>query len=283
MNMGITAFVKLCGFTVLRALGYPRLRFKLGQLNRRVKETFLQYFLVFAAIALVSCSSEPLPELSIDKVSIYTEPDANQNSAIAVDLVIIYDLELVKMLGQMSAAKYFASSSQLLLDNPTLLDIWHWELVPGQIVQDFTPPQEQGDAFAAYVFANYLTPGDHRVKVSPEGNVKILLLKNDLKNLTTYNTPDVRMGTTMTNIPRDAEIDSDEDTEIGKIKLGPANTPTQSYKKVYPSQPCGNIVAESPNLCPPQGNPISIITRPLSPPVPCGRSSTPNKVKVWRN
>ncbi len=212
------------------------------------------------------CTNELLPELSIDSVSIYTESDTNENSAIAVDLVIVYDQELAKLLGQMAAAKYFSSSKQLLLDNPTLLDIWHWELVPGQIVQDFTPPQEEGDAYSAYVFANYLSPGDHRIKVAPTGIVKILLLKDDLKNLAIYDLHDARVGSTMSNVSRTRE-ESGKEEDRPKINLGPIKAPSQICKKMGPKKVPPTIVC--PNFQPSKRKPIPI--RPLRPPgkIPC--------------
>ncbi|MBX9621289.1 MAG: hypothetical protein K2X28_04580 [Alphaproteobacteria bacterium] len=147
------------------------------------------------ALSLTGCG----PDLSINSVTIYTDQDANQNSAIAVDLVVLYDDNLVKGLGQMSASQYFSTTSQLLLDNPTLLDIWHWELVPGQVVQVFSPETATA-ANGAYVFANYLTPGDHRLKVAPSGIIAILLQKNDLLNLSPENLAAVHPGTTMSDL-----------------------------------------------------------------------------------
>jgi type VI secretion system protein len=173
----------------------------------------ITFLFCIAALGLAACSSENMPELHIESVTIYTAPDANQNSATAVDLVIIYDEELVKMLGQMTAAKYFSSSRQLLLDNPSLLDIWHWELVPGQVVQDFAPPQERGDSYAAFVFANYITPGNHRIRVSPKGIVKILLAKNDLQNLAVYDLHEARTGTTVSDVPNYVPQPEEEEYE----------------------------------------------------------------------
>jgi type VI secretion system protein len=158
--------------------------------------------LLIALLGLEACSSlmTPSPELTITDVSIFAEQDANEDSAVAVDLVMIYDLDLVKSIGQMSASKYFSASGQLLLDNPTLLDVWHWELIPGQIVRNFVPPQEKGEMYAAFVFANYLTPGDHRVRVPPSGIVKILLLRDDMKSLSMQQTPDYWLGRTYSDI-----------------------------------------------------------------------------------
>lgn len=242
-----------------------------------LRKKLLKSIWVCLAAVLVSCTNDLLPELSIDTVSIYTDPDANQNSAIAVDLVIVYDQELEKILGQMSAAKYFSSSKQLLLDNPTLLDIWHWELVPGQIVQNFSPPQEEGDAYAAYVFANYLTPGDHRLKVAPTGVVKIILQRDDLKNLAIYDLHESRLGTTMSNAVSSAreETEDEDEEEISQIKLGPTNEPMIPCKKMGPKTTLvgGNGTVCAPTVPTCQRKPIPIITRPLSPPPAISRQS----------
>lgn len=215
---------------------------------------------------LAACTIEDLPELEVQSVSIYAEPDANQNSALAVDMVLVYDQELLKIIGQMSATKYFASVRQLLLDNPSLLDIWHWELVPGQIVSDFTPNQDKGDAYGGYIFANYYTAGDHRVKIAPSGIVKILLLRDDLRNLVKFNSRDVNMGTTMSDISNQCLSDCDEDCAPSGcgVKLGPTQNPFQSCQRRAPA-----------SLCMPSGMPCSpcgrarrqvqILTRPLVP------------------
>jgi len=248
-----------------------------------IKKRFFRCFFSLLAIGLVSCTIEDMPELSIDTVSIYAEPDANQNSAIAVDLVLVYNQELLKTFGQMSAAKYFASSKQLLLDNPSLLDVWHWELVPGQIVEDFSPPQDKGDAYGAYVFANYLTPGDHRVRVAPNGVIKILLLRDDLRNLAMFNTHDVNMGKTMSNIDNKQDIE-ENDTPCQK-KLGPTKNIMQPCRRRTPTPPlCTQKIVAPPCVRPSQGKPIQIMTRPLNPPPavipkPCGKL----KVKKWLN
>lgn len=189
--------------------------------------------LTFAlALSLTGCNNESLPSLTIDSVSIYTAQDANQNSATAVDLVVIYDQNLVKSIGKMSASQYFSSAQQLLLDNPTLLDIWHWELVPGQIVQAFTPEEGETEAYAAYVFANYLTGGDHRLKVAPSGRVNILLQKDDLLNLSTDNLVAANPGTTMADAVKTTQPTSIH-SQGPQVNLGPT---TDAYSSCPP--PC---------------------------------------------
>jgi type VI secretion system protein len=231
----------------------------------RKKEKIFGLFLPLLAIGLVSCTIEDMPELSIESVSIYAEPDANQNSATAVDLVLVYNQELLKTIGKMSAAKYFSASKQLLLDNPSLIDVWHWELVPGQIVDNFRPSQDKGDAFGAYVFANYLTPGDHRVKVAPDGIVKILLLRDDLKNLAMANTHDMNMGKTMSDV-MNVQVSRDEGCPRPcQRRLGPAKIRRQQPCRRSSPPPCAQVV-DAPCMRPSAREPIQILTRPLNAP-----------------
>ncbi|MBI2708040.1 MAG: hypothetical protein HYX35_07010 [Proteobacteria bacterium] len=269
---------------------------------------FSKHLVVIATIALASCSSTstPSPSLTMNSVSMYATPDANQNSALAVDLVIVYNSNLMGTLNQMSAKTYFASSKQLLLDNPTLLDIWHWELVPGQMVQNFQPPQNKGEAFGAYVFANYQTPGDHRLRVTPDGIVNIILMKDDLKNLSTLSANDIQNGTTMTNPAcwgdssdgnlKQGSTNSnnfcDPNSSQGFTKLGPAVTIAQPCTQVVPQpcpqvpKPCAQVVPQPctqvapPSQIPPCGStsssgqgPIPIVAQPL-PPLKVRSSST---------
>lgn len=208
--------------------------------------------LTFAvALSLTACNNESVPELTIDSVSIYTAQDANQNSATAVDLVVIYDQNLVKSIGKMSASQYFSNTQQLLLDNPTLIDIWHWELVPGQIVQAFTPEEGETKAYAGYVFANYLTGGDHRLKVAPSGIVAILLQKNDLLNLSTENLVAANPGTTMADAVKTTQSTS-TCYQGPQVNLG---TTTDTYSS-YQSTCCGTT-ATQPALVPPTASSAS--------------------------
>jgi len=240
-----------------------------------IMKKFSKHLMAIASIALASCSSTSTPtaSLTMTSVSMYAQPDANQNSALAVDLVIVYNADLLGTLSRMSAKTYFAASKQLLLDNPTLLDIWHWELVPGQIVQNFQPPQDKGEAFGAYLFADYHTPGDHRLRVNPDGVLNILLMKDDLKNLSTLSANDVKTGTTMTtplcwgdstdgNLKQGSTASNS--LSQGCVKLGPATTVAQPCNPVAPPQPtqappCVPVVPSSG-----QG-PLPIVAQPLPP------------------
>jgi len=180
--------------------------------------------LILSASILSACSSstEVSPELSVSAVTLYAQPDANQNSAIAVDVVLVYDNELLGSISKMPASSYFTASNQLRLDNPSLLDVWRWELVPGQVVSNFPISSDKGSAYGGIVFANYLTPGDHRIKISPSGEVKVLLQKNDLMSVADGSFDGLNVGTTASD----------------NVPSGTSNAATQATQKL----PCGNAL-----------------------------------------
>lgn len=219
------------------------------------KKSFLKKFSIFVTLSLSSCANFIQPELSIQSVSIYTDLDANQNSAVAVDLVLVYDDQLVKTFSSLSASKYFSSSPQLLLDNPSLVSIWHWELVPGQTVQDFQV-QQNADAYAGFVFANYLTPGDHRLKVAPNGVIKILLLKDDLKNLVIYDTRNITSGTTMSNKPGIPQ---------GDCQYGIVDAPQPCTPPIPQPSQVDTTQQNNSACCNAGSQGVAITTQPLSP------------------
>lgn len=101
---------------------------------------------------------------SSPSVSFDVAPTLNQTSALAVDLVLIYDKALLETLLPLSASEWFAMRDQLRKDYPDYkksFKVWPLELVPAQdttlVIRDLRC------AKSGIVFADYYTPGDHRV------------------------------------------------------------------------------------------------------------------------
>jgi type VI secretion system protein len=101
-------------------------------------------------------------------------PDANENSAVAVDLVVVYDSKLVEQLLKKKAADWFKEKEQFLKDHPNQVDIHPWEWVPSQGVGELTVPYRAG-ARKVLLFADYSTDGDHRWVVDPQQRFNLLL------------------------------------------------------------------------------------------------------------
>jgi type VI secretion system protein len=93
------------------------------------------------------------------------EPDANENSALAVDLVFVRDPKLVDILVATPAAKWFDMRSDTLRSFPEGLGVVSLELVPSQSLVISEAVLERQRALAVFVFAGYAWPGEHRVRL----------------------------------------------------------------------------------------------------------------------
>lgn len=115
------------------------------------------------ALALLATGCAEKPRAALDSVSFAVVPTANDTTPVAIDIVSIRDKALVDKLGALTAAEWFGQRDQHLRDHPATLGLASWELVPGQTLKADLPPGEP--AWAILVFANYATPGPHRLRV----------------------------------------------------------------------------------------------------------------------
>lgn len=128
---------------------------------------------------LGACSSGP-PPIDLATLSIDSQPDANSGNALAVDVVLVLDAGLEAELLKLSARDWFTKRSQIGRDNPGSLVLQSWELVPGQSVpkRSVETPKRP---IAAIIYANYATPGDHRLRLARTDNVvRVLLQASDV-------------------------------------------------------------------------------------------------------
>lgn len=112
------------------------------------------------------------------RVQVFVAQNANQNNPVAVDLVMVYDKNLLKELTRMSAKDWFERRDQIKRDytEGQGLDAWEWEWVPGQSVPAQALPLKPA-AIGALVFANYFTPGVHRGRFDPHESIAVNLLE----------------------------------------------------------------------------------------------------------
>jgi type VI secretion system protein len=120
----------------------------------------LRTALVVAFVVLGGCATR----VSTRAFTLAAAPEANDRSPVPVDLVLVRDPALVEVMGALSARAWFESRVQLARDHPDAFESREWELVPGQRIEiDFPFRSHKGEAL--YVFANYRSPGAHRVRV----------------------------------------------------------------------------------------------------------------------
>ena len=114
-------------------------------------------------------------------VRLDADPKINQDSPVPVELVVVYDKDLLTKLAGMTAREWFQNREQTRKDHPGDEDFvaMGWEIVPGQSM----PPQTFSFASGArggLVFADYFSDGAHRARVDPHQNLRIHLQADDV-------------------------------------------------------------------------------------------------------
>lgn len=129
---------------------------------------------------LVGCSlfsSAPKPvKPGWGSLTLAADRDANDNTALAVDVVFIKDKAVLDGLLKMPAATWFASRDGLQRTFPEGLTVVSREIVPDQTI---SVPREQFQdqkAWMALAFANYATPGEHRQQLVLDHGAYVLRL-----------------------------------------------------------------------------------------------------------
>lgn len=91
--------------------------------------------------------------------------NANANSAVALDLVLVKDAAMLESLLSMPAAKWFSMRSDLQRTFPEALTVYSYELVPTQLIRMDKKQFGRERVWAALVFARYSSPGEHRIRL----------------------------------------------------------------------------------------------------------------------
>ncbi|MFP6562201.1 hypothetical protein WJ542_28455 [Paraburkholderia sp. B3] len=130
-----------------------------------------------AVWGLAGCSAS-LPKVEVDTLAIAVSTQANLDTPIAVDAVLVRNPQLLDALLGLPSSKWFAQRDQWRRDHPDDLAVVSYEVVPGQQIAA-TPFAFGGKRGAGVVvFANYQTPGAHRVRLDM-GPANALLLLGD--------------------------------------------------------------------------------------------------------
>ena len=133
--------------------------------------TILSLFFFFLAGILISCGIGVRTKAALgDKLNVKVDisENANTNNPIALDIVLVYDEDLLKQLIKLPSGEWFKKREQIARDHirGDGLDYWAWEFVPGQNVETQILPLKP-KARGGIVFANYFTPGEHRFLIDP--------------------------------------------------------------------------------------------------------------------
>jgi|GEM_PF-1028502 len=114
------------------------------------------------------------------RVEVLVLPRINQNSPVAVELLMIRDRSLWERLRETSAAEWFEERESFARTFPDRYQSWRWEWIPGQEVPPQTLEVERGVRWGL-VFAKYFGTGNHRVVIRPREPFRLVLEKTELR------------------------------------------------------------------------------------------------------
>ncbi len=124
--------------------------------------------MLLAGLLLSGCSSmkemmfPPGVKLDWESVSMYVDPAANRDFPVAVDLVLVSDEALARKLSSMKAQEWFAARDGLRKSHPEDIAFDSAELAPGESMSWPGKHYSGKRVFAALLFADYFTSGEHR-------------------------------------------------------------------------------------------------------------------------
>lgn len=139
--------------------------------------------MILSTIVLIfSCATKEsthIPEGQVYIIDVESKPDANLGSPIAVDIVSVYDDQIVNEFESIPASEWFISKNEYeekLKDNIYIFDR---EFIPGEQVQVEYTTGVKKEPVTNLLFANYSTPGEHRVRVDEFKMLRIILEEAD--------------------------------------------------------------------------------------------------------
>jgi len=120
-------------------------------------------------------------KVSVDGVTLDVALRANDDSPIAVDFIAVNDIDLLTKLSGLTAKQWFATRDQYQRDFRQYLYVWGMELVPGQLIESSTFPLDGKPSVGLLAFANYQSPGAHRLRLEDQRSIR---LKFDAREMT---------------------------------------------------------------------------------------------------
>lgn len=132
----------------------------------KITACLLAAVLVAGCSTLANLAGGPRPQAPRwQTLALAAADNANGNSALAVDVVLVKDKSVLDTLAAMPAARYFAARADLQRTFPEALTVLAVEITPGQVIQLEQKRFGAERAWAALAFANYAAPGEHRARL----------------------------------------------------------------------------------------------------------------------
>lgn len=149
-----------------------------------MRNTIILIGIISLSFLSIGCSSQfglktllPWYEANqVETIEIVSSINANRNSAVSVDVVLIYDESLAGELKKMSARDWFKRKSEIHLNYPSGVDIMSWEIVPASSIVSGGLPKKSRFAKNVLLFAFFANSDNpHRTDITQLKKVKVYL------------------------------------------------------------------------------------------------------------
>ena len=156
-------------------------------MNNAVTHSLLLAMMMMVSLSSCTQLELVLPRYSdnaIQTVHLVATDDVNQSTAVAVDIVFLFEDTLVTQLSKYTARQWFTERRQFQLQYPGKFVVFSYELVPvSQVIlkpdkehSKFPIPYQK--AYKVLLFANYLKESpDYTLDISPFKKPRITLDK----------------------------------------------------------------------------------------------------------
>lgn len=148
-----------------------------GERNTLTPRPHIACSMLAIAGLLVGCSlRHPIGLTRSQKVlafQVNVSADANQNSVVPFDVVVVRDKDLLKQVEKMDAAAWFGPKGRCQYRGgpKAKIQFYSWEFVPNQMYAIDVPAMD--GAKAVLGFARYASPGEHRVTLATKGGAQV--------------------------------------------------------------------------------------------------------------
>ncbi|MFT6590558.1 MAG: type VI secretion system protein [Rhodoferax sp.] len=126
--------------------------------------------LLILATSLSACGVTNLlmpkgSRLDWNGLTVLAAEGVNLNTPVALDIVFLRDEATYAMVSKLPASQWFASRKDLVKTFPEGLSYLSMEITPGQTLKFSAKSFDSARLAGALVFADYLTPGEHRMRI----------------------------------------------------------------------------------------------------------------------
>ncbi len=110
------------------------------------------------------------------RISVVNTERANLNNPVALDFLLVFTEKTETEAGKLTARQWFEKKSQFKRDHIVNEDylLFEYEFVPGDPVPVIEIPYTVSGR-SLLVYADYYTPGEHRVRLNPQKDATITL------------------------------------------------------------------------------------------------------------